>query len=98
MTPSPGAIATMLQQYGPLWFAGFHPYGHVVVITGVSSTGVVINNPAPLNTGKTYELPFGKFGNINQPIEHDGGSFMKMVAIKLGLMPADLSSNLLHFP
>src|SRR3974390_725062 len=67
MTPSPGAVASTLQRYGPIWFAGFHPSGHVVVITGISPTDIAINDPWPVNQGQCRTISFERFRQILQP-------------------------------
>ncbi len=87
-TPSPGAIASMLKYYGPLWFAGLHPSGHVVVITGITSSKVLINDSWPVGKGERRTITFNRFGEILQPLEE--ASF--------GLSQAKLAANLLHFP
>jgi hypothetical protein len=89
MTPSPGMIASMLKEYGPLWFAGLHPFGHVVVITGVSPSSLAINDPAPVNVGARRTITLYRFGEILQPAETRQGS---------GFAGGDLAANILHFP
>jgi hypothetical protein len=96
MTPSPGYLASMLQSYGPLWFAGYHPSGHVVVITGVSNSGVSINNPWPVGTGVRETITFQRFGEILQPIR--GGGWVDWTRRLLGQSGGNLTANLLHFP
>ena len=99
MTPSPGAVAMMLKSYGPLWFAGKHPSGHVVVITGISPEGIRLNDPWPPGQGTIRTISFGRFGEINVPLPYCGdGSFVSSLKCILGLQPADLSRNILHFP
>lgn len=56
MTPSPKTINSWLHKYGPIWAAGLKSdktnlYNHVVVITGISDTGVQIQDPEPKNKG-----------------------------------------------
>lgn len=83
MTPSPGSVAVMLKRYGPLWFAGYYPSAHVVVITGISPSEVSINDPWPVNKGDRRRINFQRFHQILQPISLGG---------------THLAANLLHFP
>jgi hypothetical protein len=49
------AFETILDKYGPIWAAGNKHWAgghnHVVVVFGVSDTGVLINDPEPMNVG-----------------------------------------------
>lgn len=99
MCPSPGTIATMLQTYGPLWFAGLHPSGHVVVITGICADVIDINDPWPPNRGTVRRIALSRFGEINVPLSYyKNESFTDELKILLGIQPSQLASNLLHFP
>ncbi|WP_152054236.1 papain-like cysteine protease family protein [Tautonia marina] len=56
MSPTIEAVAGWLNDYGPIWTAGLKvtstaSYGHVVVITGVSSSQLFIHDPEPVNIG-----------------------------------------------
>jgi ABC-type bacteriocin/lantibiotic exporter with double-glycine peptidase domain len=68
-TPSPGAIASLLKQCGPLWFAGLHPSGHVVVITGITADDIEVNDPWPTHGKCRYT--FSRFGQILRPLSFD---------------------------
>ena len=96
MTPSPGYLASMLRSYGPLWFAGYHPSGHVVVITGISNSDVSINDPWPVGTGARRTITFQRFGEILRPI-HAGGPADALLRL-IGRSGGNLTANLLHFP
>lgn len=85
MTPSPGALASLLSRYGPLWFAGLFPQGHAVVITGVSSSQVWINDPWPVNKGARRIISTQAFGDADQILGYQ---------FNLG----NVIPNLLHFP
>lgn len=99
ITPSPGAIATMLKQYGPLWFAGLHPSGHVVVITGINSDSVVINDPWPPKQGTVREISLTRFGEVNVPLAYKKkDTLIDKIKVLLDLQPSQLAANLLHFP
>ena len=97
-TPSPGYIASMLQTYGPLWFAGLVPSGHVMVITGIAANQIHINDPWPVNIGTRTTLTFDRFGQVLQPVETGPDGLLDSIAQRLGLRQAELCSNLLHFP
>lgn len=49
-------VSSALSQHGPIWAAGWKtwsgsPHYHVIVIRGVSDTGVLIHDPEPINVG-----------------------------------------------
>jgi len=96
-TPSPGFVASMLKAFGPLWFAGLVPSGHVMVITGVSDRSVSFNDPWPVDKGQRSTLKFDDFGKFIQPLEVSRELIVPGYPL-FGLTQAKLSSNLLHFP
>jgi ABC-type bacteriocin/lantibiotic exporter with double-glycine peptidase domain len=49
MSPTPAAIKSWLQQYGPLWVNG---KSHIVVLAGIDGDQVKVYDPAPLNKGR----------------------------------------------
>jgi Papain-like cysteine protease AvrRpt2 len=87
MTPSPGALASLLKRYGPLWFCGLFPQGHVVVITGVSSSQLWINDPWPVNHGARRVISLEDFGKADQ-----------ILGFQYNFAALGISPNLLHFP
>ncbi len=55
------SVSTFLKSHGPMWTGlqknwGGHNHGHVVVICGVSETGVFVHDPQPVNMGSTFWL------------------------------------------
>lgn len=48
MSPTPQALRTWLQQYGPLWVNGVD---HIVVIAGINDMQVKVYDPAPRDVG-----------------------------------------------
>jgi len=98
MTPSPGSLASLLQQHGPLWFAGLHPSGHVVVITGISDQNVAINDTSPVAKGAQRVISFQRFGQILQPLIEGPDGIVDAILRVLGLSAGKLTVNLLHFP
>ena len=57
----PEAISHLLLTYGPLWVASWAPGPHIRVVTGLAGDQVYINDPAPVNKGSQYILPFNTF-------------------------------------
>lgn len=56
-----GAIAQMLETYGPLWVASWAPGPHVRVVRGLANETVYLNDPAPVNLGSQYTQSFSTF-------------------------------------
>jgi hypothetical protein len=81
MTPTAESIESWLRTNGPLWLDGLFPSGHVVVITGIEGSDILINDPWPPNVGQRRRLSFAQFGMVLQPLR-----------INTGLAP-----NLLYF-
>ncbi len=67
---------------------------HMIIITGISGDGtpegtsLQINDPLPLNTGKTYSIAFNDFLS----------KFEQVVAYENNWPSADLTSQLFYFP
>jgi hypothetical protein len=68
MTPTLQTVETWLQRYGPLWFAGLWPSGHVVVVTGINASGIQINDPWPVNVGRRWTMKVNEFLAVLQPL------------------------------
>lgn len=65
------SVSEYLKLYGPIWTGlkknwGGNNHGHVVVICGVSETGVFIHDPEPINQGSTLWLTWAQ---INKAVE-----------------------------
>lgn len=55
------SVSKFLTDHGPIWTGlrknwGGHNHGHVVVICGVSETGVFVHDPEPINQGSSFWL------------------------------------------
>lgn len=99
MTPTPDTLSSMLSWTGPLWFAGLFPSGHVVVITGITSTGIYINDPWPPTVGARRTLAFDKFGSIIQPLHAGPANTWEAFKLLFSRTPADdLTPNILYLP
>jgi hypothetical protein len=81
-SPTPDAISSWLAAFGPLWFAGCWPSLHATVVTGISSAGIHLNDPWPVNSGKRHIITLDRFAEILQPMNSG----------------ANLASNLLYLP
>ena len=68
MTPTLEALESWLRTYGPLWFAGLVPSGHAMVITGINSSGLHINDPWPPRAGQRRLMPIEEFVKVLQPL------------------------------
>jgi hypothetical protein len=59
------SVKSALSTNGPIWTSGYKTWsggghGHVVVIFGVADTGVLINDPEPMNVGKEMWLTWSQ--------------------------------------
>lgn len=68
MSPTTQAVEGWLRRFGPLWFAGLFPSGHVVVITGIDEAGLSINDPWPPKKGSRRVLSMPDFVRVLQPL------------------------------
>lgn len=77
------SLNSFFSSHGPIWTAlqknwGGHDYGHVVVICGVSDTGVFVHDPEPMTRGSGKWLTWGQ---INEAISSfAGGDFQYLTA------------------
>ncbi len=70
---SSAAINSFLSSHGPIWTGvqknwGGHDHGHVVVIFGVATTGVLINDPEPMHQGTEMWLTWEQIKKAVAPI------------------------------
>ena len=64
-------VSAFLTSHGPMWTGlqknwGGNNHGHVVVICGVSNTGVFVHDPEPKNQGSTFWLTWAQ---INKAVD-----------------------------
>jgi Papain-like cysteine protease AvrRpt2 len=55
------AVFGLLRAKGPLWVATWAPNPHIRVVTGSDRGILLINDPAPVNSGSKYALHFDAF-------------------------------------
>ena len=67
-TPTFETFGEWLRQYGPVWFAGLHPSGHAVVITGIVDTTLMINDPWPPGKGALTRMGAERLIEVLQPL------------------------------
>jgi len=59
------SVSEFLKTHGPMWTGvrknwGGNNHGHVIVICGVSETGVFVHDPEPMNQGSTFWLTWSQ--------------------------------------
>jgi len=68
VSPTPATVANWLFANGPLWLDCLVPSGHVVVVTGITDTEVLVNDPWPPHVGARTSWSLQTFNDVLLPL------------------------------